>query len=337
MSFTTENVYDGNGTTTLFSFTFPYIDEADVKVSLNSLDTTAFTLANATTVEFDVAPSLGVTIRIYRSTPIDVASSVFFPGSAIRAQDLNSNFEQSLYVAQETQDVIKNSDAGSVVGIATEALNTANEAKTTADAVDGKATTALNTANAADVKSDQAVADAATAQSTALDAQVAASVAQSTADGAKTIAENALDPTSVLADLADVDATTPAIDQALIWTGTDWKPGDIDTGPQNGGTGTDAWAAVDLTTSNGPCNVPASFNVASVTKRNTGVSTVTFITPMANNDYAVVGTVCSNGGASHNLTIREKNPDNFIVVTESGYDYSKTNDRYSVVVYSSGS
>ncbi len=324
MSFTTENIYDGDGTTTLFSFTFPYIDEADVKVSLNELDTTAFTLANPTTVEFDVAPALGVTIRIYRSTPIDVASSVFFPGSAIRAQDLNSNFEQSLYVAQETQDVIKNSDAGSVVNIANEALSTANQAEATANAISGTANDALTAATAAETVANQASSDATTAQSTALSAQTTADAAQTTANTAQTTANAALNPSSVIGDLSNVSNITPTSGQVLGYGAGEWTPTTV--------IGPSAWA--EVTSSH---TLSDGFNIASVTRKNTGVSTVTFITPMANNDYAVVGTVCSNGGASHNLTIREKNLDNFIVVTESGYDYSKTNDRYSVVVYSSGS
>ncbi len=283
MSFTTENVYDGNGTTTLFSFTFPYIDEADVKVSLNSLDTTAFTLANATTVEFDVAPALGVTIRIYRSTPIDVASSTFFPGSAIRAQDLNSNFEQSLYVAQETQNIIENSDAASVIGIAVEARDTANQAEATANAVDGKATLALDTANSAETKSDQALADAATAQSTALNA--------------KAIAENALDPSSVLADLSDVDGTTPVINQALLWTVDGWKPGYVSVVP-GGGTVTDAWADVQ---SDGTVN--ASFN-ASVTRAALGAYDVLFTTPMPTAYYSVVGSTMNTSDGLAPLTFQ---------------------------------
>ncbi len=64
MATTTENTYVGNGSTILYSFTFPYINESDVKVSLNQLDTTDFTLANATTVEFNTAPASGASIRI---------------------------------------------------------------------------------------------------------------------------------------------------------------------------------------------------------------------------------------------------------------------------------
>jgi hypothetical protein len=60
--------------------------------------------------------------------------------------------------------------------------------------------------------------------------------------------------------------------------------------PPKGGTGTDAWATVDLTTVNGPCNVPASFNVASVTRTNEGVYDVVFTTPMPTDSFAINAT-----------------------------------------------
>jgi hypothetical protein len=59
--------------------------------------------------------------------------------------------------------------------------------------------------------------------------------------------------------------------------------------PPKGGTGTDAWATVDKTTSNGLCNVPASFNVASVTRTGQGRYDVVFTTPMPSSDYAIAG------------------------------------------------
>lgn len=100
----TENTYTGNGSTTNYSFTFPYLEETDIKVSLDGVLTTAYTLANATTVSFTSAPGNGVAIRIYRETNADTLQATFFAGSAIRAQDLNDNFNQVLYNTQETVD-----------------------------------------------------------------------------------------------------------------------------------------------------------------------------------------------------------------------------------------
>ena len=100
----TENKYTGNGSTVLYSFTFPYLEVADIKVSLDGTLTTEYTLANATTVQFNTAPANGVAVRIYRQTDDEALVAQFFPGSAIRAQDLNENFTQNLYVAQEVNN-----------------------------------------------------------------------------------------------------------------------------------------------------------------------------------------------------------------------------------------
>ena len=106
--------YKGNGSQVLFTFPFTYIDETDVKVSLwdetnrRWVNTTDWTFANATTVQFNTAPpapdSEDITqfnIRIGRCTAIDPLAATFYPGSAIRAQDLNDNFEQLQLAIQE--------------------------------------------------------------------------------------------------------------------------------------------------------------------------------------------------------------------------------------------
>lgn len=112
----TENTYTGNGSTQNFSFTFPYISESDVKVSLNDVDqpTTAYSFANATTISFNTAPALGVAIRIYRQTAQNTPPATFFAGSAIRAQDLNENFLQQLYIAQETANIANDLTTGGI-------------------------------------------------------------------------------------------------------------------------------------------------------------------------------------------------------------------------------
>jgi hypothetical protein len=100
----TQNNYTGNGSTVLFSFTFPYLETTDIKVSVNGTVTTAYTLANATTIQFNTAPVNGAAIRIYRQTDDSATAATFYPGSAIRSQDLNDNFTQNLYVTQEVNN-----------------------------------------------------------------------------------------------------------------------------------------------------------------------------------------------------------------------------------------
>ena len=176
---TIENFYVGDGSTVLYSFTFPYIEITDVKVSLDDVETSAFTIANATTVQMDTAPAVGVQIRIFRRTNADTPDATFYPGSAIRAQDLNDNFEQTIYVVQEATLNTEQSAADSLA-----ALNAANAAVVTADAAEV-------TANAADTKSDQALSAASQATSDATAAQASADSAQTSASSAQVSANQA--------------------------------------------------------------------------------------------------------------------------------------------------
>tara|TARA_R100000951_G_scaffold69571_2_gene58550 strand:- start:1677 stop:3005 length:1329 start_codon:yes stop_codon:yes gene_type:complete len=121
---TTENNYTGNGTLTSYTFSFPYIKKEDVKVTFDEIGTTDFTINDntPTLIDFNIAPPDGVAIRIFRETDTTATSSTFFPGSAIRAQDLNRNFEQSLFIGQEEENKIQNVISG---GIADGSVTTA--------------------------------------------------------------------------------------------------------------------------------------------------------------------------------------------------------------------
>ena len=195
----TQTTYTGNGSTTNYSFSFEYLKQADVKVTLDSVATTAFTFANATTIAFTTAPGNGVAIRIFRQTAIDTLASTFFPGSAIKAEDLNNNFTQNLYVTQESDDE------------AATATTTANTAKTTADAATATANSAVTTANSAAADATAAVSTANTASTNATNAVNTANTASTnatnavnTANTASTNASNAV----TTANAADANATT---------------------------------------------------------------------------------------------------------------------------------
>ena len=100
MATTTESFTSGAGQV-LFPFTIQYIAQSDLKVAIDGTDTTAFTFANATTIELSSVPATGSEVVIRRATDVNNIDSQFFPGSAIRAQDLNDNFQQLLFSAQE--------------------------------------------------------------------------------------------------------------------------------------------------------------------------------------------------------------------------------------------
>ena len=116
MSAVTQNEFTGNNSTTTYSFTFPYLKTSDIKASLDGVATTAFTLPNATTLQFNTAPANGVKIRIFRETGIDDLTATFYAGSAIKSEDLNDNFTQNLFVTQEVNQRFINNLGGSMIG-----------------------------------------------------------------------------------------------------------------------------------------------------------------------------------------------------------------------------
>jgi hypothetical protein len=140
----TENLIDGSGSNT-YNFTFPILDLQDVKVQLREFDpnlpeedqivsqisTTAFdvfsspnrvvfqpiaeeTIYQDANGDVKVTSSNGyqVVIRIYRNTDINSTAAYFYPGSAIRAEDLNENFKQLIFSAQETDAELEDVLAG---------------------------------------------------------------------------------------------------------------------------------------------------------------------------------------------------------------------------------
>ena len=215
---TTSNTYTGNGSNKLFSITFPYLDTSDIDVYLNGTlqtITTQYSFANATTVEFVAAPANGAVILLDRSTDDQTLQATFFPGSSIKANDLNFNFDQVLYLAQETANISNaasanvgtaNTNASAAVVTANSALSAANaavatantassnasNAVTTANTASSNASTALAASNQAGIDSTAALGLAAAADSNASAAFTAASNAESTANGIASTANTAL-------------------------------------------------------------------------------------------------------------------------------------------------
>jgi hypothetical protein len=122
-----QTIQAGNGSKTQFSFDFPYLFKSEIQVSFWNATTKEWdviaqtdatypwqvTDANPTIVEFTstAPPSPAVpvdpgetsvdNVRIRRVTNIDDIRALFNPGSAIRSDDLNKNFEQLRYAIQE--------------------------------------------------------------------------------------------------------------------------------------------------------------------------------------------------------------------------------------------
>ena len=93
--------YQGNGSQRDFTFPFEYYEESEVYVSVYNEDTfeydsltykTEWDFLNPTTLRLKVAPV--TEIVIYRCTDLDPMRATFQPGTAIKAKDLNDNFDQ---------------------------------------------------------------------------------------------------------------------------------------------------------------------------------------------------------------------------------------------------
>ena len=187
---TTSNTYTGNGSNKLFSITFPYLDESDIDVYLNGTlqtITTQYIFANATTIEFVTAPSNGAVVLLDRSTDDVALQATFFTGSTIRSSDLNSNFDQVLFIAQESTN-----DATAAVAASTAATVTANSAASVAGTASTNASNALSTANSAITTANNALSTANTASTNASNALSTANNAVTTANNAVTTANQAL-------------------------------------------------------------------------------------------------------------------------------------------------
>jgi hypothetical protein len=210
-----QNTYTGNGSTTLYSLSFSYLDEADVKVTLNGVATTSFVFVNASTIQFLSAPANGVAIIIYRETNNDAFEATFFAGSAIKAADLNNNFTQLLYVAQEVFARTLSTLGGTLSGI----LNmggyritnlgtpSAGTDASTKDYVDSNVGAVSASAVAAAASAASASASAASATSSASSASTSASNASTSASNAAGSAAAALASQSAAAGSASTAST----------------------------------------------------------------------------------------------------------------------------------
>ena len=113
--------YTGDGTTTQYPVAFPYIRREHVLAAVAGSPAT-FTFVNSSTIQMDVAPANGATVRVYRQTPLTAPLVDFADGATLVAADLDTNAKQSIYTQQELSDsqeeglanVIPNGDKGDI-------------------------------------------------------------------------------------------------------------------------------------------------------------------------------------------------------------------------------
>ena len=229
------NEYTGNGAITEYSITFQYYSQSDIFVAFYDTATEAWvsvsnsnwSFLNPTVIKFNTAPADNQRILIYRCTDIDPLPAEFFPGTSIKAADLNNNFfvmksaieeintqagtsDTLAQSAKATAD-IANTKADTAIATANTASTNASSAVTTANSADTNATTALNAANSATSTANTALSTANTANTTANTANTTANTANTAATAASSDASAAVSSANAAvttANTADTNATT---------------------------------------------------------------------------------------------------------------------------------
>ena len=304
---TTQNEHNGNGTLRRFSFTFPYIKEDDVKVQVRTstadvttIASTTYTFPSATEIQFSAvtattfqestgAPKSGVTVRIFRDTDLDTERVTFFPGSSIRAQDLNDNTLQNLYASQERQNRAVDSTGGAMTGdlqmnnaniVFEGATADANETTlTVTDPTADRTITLPNVTGTVVTTGDTGtVTSAMIANSTIVDADISGSAeiaVNKLADGnARQVLQTAADGTTVeftdnvdLPGTLDVtgNATFDAAVTATTFSGNATSSSVLTPGRNIGGVAFDGSADINLAGVNVAGNQNTSGNAATAT------------------------------------------------------------------------
>ena len=99
----TFDIRTGDGTSTLFSFDFPYLQQADVYVEVDEVPV-GFVFSTGSTVELSEAPALGASVYLYRDTPAATTAYDFQLGAPFLPAFIDENFNQLLYAVQEGID-----------------------------------------------------------------------------------------------------------------------------------------------------------------------------------------------------------------------------------------
>jgi hypothetical protein len=215
--------YTGNGSTTNYVFSFPYLETSHIKVRVNGV-ITSFTFLNSSTVTISPAPANGAIIDIRRETPKDSPPVDFTDGSVLLEADLDLLAKFNLYTAQESADGVADSITKDTLGVwdaqsrriksvadpinANDAVNKtwaetamssqlasattqASNAASSATAAAGSASTASTQASVATTKASEASASATAASNSATAASGSASSAAGSATTATTKASEA--------------------------------------------------------------------------------------------------------------------------------------------------
>lgn len=209
--------YTGNGSTTNYTFPFPYLSQDHIKVRVAGSLVTNWSFLNSSTIQFVSAPANGAVIEIRRETPKDSTIVNFTDGSVLLERDLDLLATWDLYTSQETKDSVDASITQTSTGVwdaqnkrianVADPVNAQDavtktwaetgmssqlaQATSQATAAAGSATAAAGSASAAATSASNASTSASNAASSATAASNSATAAAGSATAAANSATNA--------------------------------------------------------------------------------------------------------------------------------------------------
>lgn len=208
--------YTGNGSTTDYTFSFPYLSKTDVFVYVDGVSV-PFTWINSSAIRCTTAPAASTYIQVRRSTQKASPPVNFTDGSVLLESDLDSLTLWSLYIAQESSD---NSSSSMTVGLvgsfdaqSKKIINVASGVSDT-DAVN---MSQMTTQLAANIVSLNAIAASASGSATVATTKASESSSSATASAASAAAAAASALSINPANLVQQDSSTGA---AYLPTGT---------------------------------------------------------------------------------------------------------------------
>ena len=103
------DTYTGNNSTTSFSVTFPYIEQAHVIVTVDGTTKTLntdYTFSNSSTITFTTAPALNAVIKFTRKSNQTARLVDYQDGSTLTEATLDQDGNQTFFMAQEAIDKV---------------------------------------------------------------------------------------------------------------------------------------------------------------------------------------------------------------------------------------
>ena len=110
--------YEGNGVQKEYEVTFEYYRKEDVSVAFwddetllwGDIPDSEWVWQHETQIKFNTAPAFGQKFIIYRCTDLEPLPAEFYPGTPIKAQDLNDNFFVLKSAIEETRCAVSRND-----------------------------------------------------------------------------------------------------------------------------------------------------------------------------------------------------------------------------------